>query len=81
MCYQTAAGERMFNDNHTSDPLFSDFPTYEIPLYSANSTYVVQITAVIDDGSIITSTNYRISADKLEINMNQNGEFAMTLLG
>ena len=64
MRYQTAAGERIFNDTHTSDQLLSDQNTYGITLYNANSTYTVRVTAITDDREIITSDDITISEDE-----------------
>ena len=64
MRYQTTAGQRIFNESHTSDPLLSDHSTFGIPIYNANSTYIVRVTAVTDDGDIITSDDVMISEDE-----------------
>ena len=62
--YQTTAGERIFSDSDTSDRLLSGHNTFSIPLYNANSTYIVRVTAVTDDGEIITSDDEMISEDE-----------------
>lgn len=62
--YQTTAGQRTFSESYTSSPLLSDHNTFGIPLYNANSTYIVRVTAVTDDGDIITSDDVVISEDE-----------------
>lgn len=65
--YQRMTGQRVFNYSHTSDQFSSDFgySTYEIPLYNANSTYVIRITAETEDKKVITSNDVTISEDEL----------------
>ena len=62
--YQTTAGQRIFNESRTSKPLLSNTSTFNIPLYSANSTYIVRVTAVTVDWDIITSDDVVISEDE-----------------
>ena len=76
--YQTAAGERIFSDGHTTAAGPSGFNALGIPLYNANSTYVIRITAVLDDGKRITSNNYTIPVDEF-VHMARNGMF-LTLI-
>lgn len=77
--YQTAAGQRIFNDSHTTSQISGDRSTYGIPLYNANSTYVIQITAVTDDGEVIISDGVTISEDEFGDYeyVGQNGELIM----
>lgn len=60
MRYQTVVGQRTFNDSHRSQHLFGA-NTHGIPLYNANSTYTIRVTAVTDDGEVITSDDFTIS--------------------
>ena len=74
MNYQTAAGlTRLFNESHTSDlPSNGPYSTFGIPLYGTHSTYVIQVTAVIDDGRMITSRDFTLSES--ELNNHQAGQ-------
>ena len=67
MRYQTAAGLiQLFNESHTSDlPSNGLYSTFGIPLYSTHSTYVIQVTAVINDGRMITSRDLTPSESEL----------------
>ena len=75
--YWTAAGERIFTDSHTTGQLSNDnsdnSDTLGIPLYNANSSYVIQVTAVLDDGERITSNHYTTSAGEFAAHMGRNG--------
>ena len=70
-------GERVLTYNHTSDQFV--FSTAEIPLYNCNSTYILRITAVTEDGRIITSNDVTITEDELKgyISKGQNGKLVM----
>ena len=73
MRYQATAGQRLFSESHTSDqPSELAFSTFSIPLYSTYSTYVIRVTAVLDDGRIIISRDLAISENKL--NNRQTGQ-------
>lgn len=74
MRYQTAAGlTRLFNKSYTSHlPSNGPYSTFGIPLYSTYSTYVIQVTAVIDDGRMITSRDFTLSES--EFNNLQAGQ-------
>ena len=75
MHYQTAAGLRLFNESHTSNQPSSLYSTFNIPLYSTYSTYMIQVTAVIDDGRIITSRDLTLSENELiNYQAGQNGK-------
>ena len=72
--YQTTAGERVFNDSDTIDLLPDNQNHLGIPLYNANSTYTVRITAITDNISII-SPDYIITEDEFEGYRVGNSEF------
>lgn len=80
MRYQTAAGlTRLFNKSYTSHlPSNGPYSTFGIPLYSTYSTYVIQVTAVIDDGRMITSRDFTLSESEFNnLQAGQNGRLGI----
>ena len=76
MRYQTTTGERVLTYNYTSEQHWTNA---EIPLYNANSTYILRITAVAEDNRMFVSNDVMITEDELHgyISNGQNGKLIM----
>ena len=71
--YQTTTGERVLTYNYTSEQHWTNA---DIPLYNANSTYVLRVTAVTEDNRMFTSNDVMITEDELHgyISSGQSGK-------